>query len=278
MTDPLLSDAQLRGFAATAGQELTYTCVPPGEGVRVGIDRDLDGCPDRSELDAGTDPANPLSVPAVCGGSATTTTTPTDYRGDHQHRLGTTTTTMIPLALIETRSLTLKDNVNPAKRKFTFKSSTKQTRVRTGIDPPQQGTTGDPTLNGGELIIYNAAGLTSDSVSVPLLGRMVRDRHAVELQGWRFKSTDSSSAVSSVVVETDKITVKGGKSAFGYTLNEPQQGSVGVRLLLGPGGWCAEAPAKTSGNPPSTTRNDTVDKFVGEPKSPAPAMCPALPH
>src|SRR5262249_61489667 len=63
-SDPLLSDAQLRGFAATAGQELTYTCVPPGEGERVGIDRDLDGCPDRSEIDAGTVPANPLSVPA----------------------------------------------------------------------------------------------------------------------------------------------------------------------------------------------------------------------
>jgi hypothetical protein len=27
ISDPLLSDAQLRGLAATAGQELTYTCV-----------------------------------------------------------------------------------------------------------------------------------------------------------------------------------------------------------------------------------------------------------
>jgi hypothetical protein len=78
-------------------------------------------------------------------------------------------------------------------------------------------------------------------------------------------------------VETDKITVKGGKSAFSCTLNESQQGSVGVRVLLGPGGWCAEAPAKTSGNPPSTAGNDMVDKFVGEPKSPPPSLCPAPP-
>jgi len=80
------------------------------------------------------------------------------------------------------------------------------------------------------------------------------------------------------VVETDRITVKGGKSAFSYSLNGSPQGSVGVRLLLGStNGWCADAPAKTSGNPPSTTRNDTVDKFVGEPKSPPPSLCPALP-
>jgi MYXO-CTERM domain-containing protein len=38
-----LTDAQLRALAATAGQELTYTAVPPGSGQRVGLDRNLDG-------------------------------------------------------------------------------------------------------------------------------------------------------------------------------------------------------------------------------------------
>ena len=39
-TEPTLSDTDLRQLAAnTAGQELTYTCVPPGEGLRLGIDR-----------------------------------------------------------------------------------------------------------------------------------------------------------------------------------------------------------------------------------------------
>ena len=38
-----VSDASLRALAATSGQELTYTAVPPGSGVRIGIDRDLDG-------------------------------------------------------------------------------------------------------------------------------------------------------------------------------------------------------------------------------------------
>jgi len=58
-----LTDAQLRALAGTAGQELTYTCVPPGSGTRVGIDRDEDGYLDRDELDAGSDPTNPASVP-----------------------------------------------------------------------------------------------------------------------------------------------------------------------------------------------------------------------
>ena len=50
-----LSDNALRDIAAIPGQELTYSCVPPGSGARIGIDRDedavLDGddnCPARA--------------------------------------------------------------------------------------------------------------------------------------------------------------------------------------------------------------------------------------
>jgi DNA-binding beta-propeller fold protein YncE/mono/diheme cytochrome c family protein len=35
--------------AAAAGAAVTFTCVPPGNGTRIGIDRDADGIPDRSE-------------------------------------------------------------------------------------------------------------------------------------------------------------------------------------------------------------------------------------
>ena len=72
--DAEVIDADLRRQAATAGQELTYTCVPPGSGVRIGIDRDEDGFPDRTEIERGSDPADPNSVPG--GGSTTTTTFP----------------------------------------------------------------------------------------------------------------------------------------------------------------------------------------------------------
>ncbi len=38
-----LSITSLKLLAQTSGQELTFTAVPPGSGVRMGIDRDLDG-------------------------------------------------------------------------------------------------------------------------------------------------------------------------------------------------------------------------------------------
>ncbi|MCP3102685.1 hypothetical protein LZ198_27800 [Myxococcus sp. K15C18031901] len=46
---------------AGAGNELTYTVVPKGSEVRIGIDRDLDGALDRDELDRGTRPDDPTS-------------------------------------------------------------------------------------------------------------------------------------------------------------------------------------------------------------------------
>ncbi len=44
----VISDATLRGYAATQGP-LTYTCAPPGSGVRMGINRDSDNTLDGSD-------------------------------------------------------------------------------------------------------------------------------------------------------------------------------------------------------------------------------------
>jgi YVTN family beta-propeller protein len=61
-----LSAPALRALATVPGQALTFTCVPPGSGMRMGVDRDLDGTRDRDELDAATNPANPGSLPGAC--------------------------------------------------------------------------------------------------------------------------------------------------------------------------------------------------------------------
>jgi len=58
-----LSDAALRALAGDPQQALTYTCTPPGSGLRAGVDRDEDGFLDRDELDAGSDPADPDDIP-----------------------------------------------------------------------------------------------------------------------------------------------------------------------------------------------------------------------
>lgn len=56
-------------FAAIQGgaAEISYMGVPLGEGVRMGIDRDLDGSRDRDELDQGTDPADPSEIATGIG-------------------------------------------------------------------------------------------------------------------------------------------------------------------------------------------------------------------
>ncbi len=64
-SDGTLSDATLRAFADTPGQEITFTAVPVGEGFRIGVDRDADGFRDGDETDAGSDPANNLSMPCT---------------------------------------------------------------------------------------------------------------------------------------------------------------------------------------------------------------------
>jgi hypothetical protein len=64
--DAPVSDANLRQSALQKGGELTYTCVPPGSGVRIGIDRNEDGVLDGDEEDGGGggDKAEPASAPS----------------------------------------------------------------------------------------------------------------------------------------------------------------------------------------------------------------------
>jgi hypothetical protein len=77
--DVPVSSNTVRGRAATLGQEVTFTCVPPGSGVRIGIDRDGDSYGDGDEVDGGSDPADAGSVPTgvapVCA-----TITPTTFK------------------------------------------------------------------------------------------------------------------------------------------------------------------------------------------------------
>jgi len=247
LDEPVVSDAALRALATVPGQALTYTCMPPGSGVRTGIDRDEDGFLDRDELDAGTDPADPASFPGAAA------------------------------SLVPTRVLKLRDGATASKRAITFRSNTKQS-TGSHIVPPAEGSAGDPTVGGATLTVYNATGVTADVVQIDLPAAGWSPVGGKTLKGWRFKSTDHALGIRRVVVKGDQILVRGGKDGWTYSLDEPEQESIAVRLRLGTSdGWCAAAPAQMKGNPPSTAKSDRPGLFAGQPKSPAPAVCPPLP-
>jgi len=165
--------------------------------------------------------------------------------------------------------------VNLAKRKISFKARTDQSPIGNRVLPPNVGTSGDPRLNGATLTVYNSGGLTSDAVvvSLPATGWS-----GYASGGYRFRGTDPNGPVAKVTVKVDSIAVKGGKANWTYTLDELAQGRVALRLRLGDGPvWCAEAPAKLSGSPPSPARNDLPGKFTGQSNAPPPAACPPMP-
>ncbi len=65
--DAPVSDTSLRQRAVQKDGELTYTCTPPGSGVRIGIDRDGDGILDGDEDDDGSDSADAASTVRTSG-------------------------------------------------------------------------------------------------------------------------------------------------------------------------------------------------------------------
>ena len=137
---------------------------------------------------------------------------------------------------------------------------------------PARSSAGDPTIGGGTLVVYNTNGSgESVTVTLPSSGWSAYDSASTP-KGYRYKGADSSAAITRVTVKGDLIKVRGGKANWAYTLNEPSQGKVAVRLRLGSSAtWCADVPAKPGAS------NDAVDKFTGLPKAPAPLACPALP-
>ena len=230
-------------------------------------DRFTGAAPDLGALERGCpiplygvrpDGIDETNEPTGCGGPTVTTTTSS-----------TTTTTTLPWVLIRTGALSLRDAAaNPARRKVSFKSSTRGDPTVNRIFPPSPGSSGDPRVGGATLVVYNAAG-SGEAVTVVLPPSGWAPFGA---SGYRFRTSAAGDPIKTVAVRADRITLKGGKAGWAYTLDEPSQGRMAVRLTLGDGRpWCAAAPPKAG------AANDTIGKFVAAPKTPAPASCPPLP-
>jgi hypothetical protein len=271
-SEPLLTPSDLRTRASTPGQELTYTCAPPGSGFRIGIDRDEDGWFDRDEIDQGTDPADPASFPP-----GTTTTTSTIVSAT------TTSTTAIPYELIR-GSLNMRDDNAPPislrKRRIVFKSRTRGESPSNRIHPPSPGFPNDPRMGGATLTVYNSSplpGSPTDEVVINLpAGKWLIGPKFLQ---YRYTDTDPGAPIQKIDLQPDVLIIKGGGPGWPYTLDEPAQGSVAVRLLMGVPtvnlftvAYCSDLPARQRNG--SAARNDRVDRFVGDAKT-APLFCPA---
>ncbi|MFQ5665884.1 MAG: hypothetical protein ACE5I7_05565 [Candidatus Binatia bacterium] len=203
--------------------------------------------------------------------------------------LGTTSTTVtfsnqehvfidhapIPEVPVPVRSLVMKDDSQggkTAKRKFRFRVRTTQEGMEHRVVPPDRGSAGDPRENGAILTVYNSAGSGEIvSVALPPAGWQALGRES-NPRGYRFRDKSRTGPVQRVVVKPDTIRIRAGKSDWLYTLDEPTQGRIAVRLRLGTAvQWCADVPPKAA------PTHDRQDFFRGEPKTPAPPACPPVP-
>jgi DNA-binding beta-propeller fold protein YncE/mono/diheme cytochrome c family protein len=242
-----LTDAALRALAATPGQQLTYTCVPPGSGERIGVDRDEDGAFDRDELDAGTDPTDPNSFPGAI--------TPTSVRSTQ---------------------LTLRDDdtapINLNSRTLSFRSA-KQGASPSGVVVPVWNSAGDPTTAGGAtLIVYDGDG-GNGVVTIPLPQAGWKRTGTITNPGYKYSDPlRVMGPINAATLRAGTLTIRGKGGAL-YPLSDAPQGTMAVRLTLGTETqFCAAAPAKSP-----TTTNDTTKRFVAVRNTAAPVSCPAVP-
>ena len=163
----------------------------------------------------------------------------------------------------------------PDRRKFTFTSNTTGDGPGHRIVPPQPASPGDPTIHGATLIVYDSAG-SGERVSIALDGGGWTASGSLAKPKYRYR--DTTGPISRVSLRADRVTITGGRTGFGYTLDEPRQGRMAIRLVLGSAlVLCADAPPRATGHPPTITRYDTLDRFTAAPGAPAPAACPQLP-
>ena len=179
---------------------------------------------------------------------------------------------------VGTHSLIMKDDaLYPSSRKFSFNVRSGDAPVEHQSQAPAPGSAGDPTLNGGTLVVYNGAG-GSESFTVDLPAARWRVEGDTSPPGGYRYVFASTAPVWKVYVKGPKLSVRGGRAQWLYTLDEPSQGAIAVRLTLGTAvTYCSVALPRTSGSPPSSAAYDKVDKFQAIRRQPAPDDCPPLP-
>jgi len=244
ITDPVLTDAQLRALA-TDDDCLTFTCVPPGSGRRIALDRDEDGYLDRDEIDGGSDPADALSVPAAAGAST----------------------------LVSSKKILIKDNAADleARRKILVLSRDLSIAI------PAPGSADDPTCNGDPPGTVKASLTVSSSTSGQVHRTNLPCRNWTLIgtpaspKGYYYKDARLEDGTARTAVWKNgylKLVLRG-KGAFflGYDLVPGvSQSSVDAVLVSGGGNVCMSCP------PLGGKDGSDGKKFLGR-SCAAPVLC-----
>jgi hypothetical protein len=179
---------------------------------------------------------------------------------------------------VGTHSLVMKDDaLFPGSRKFSFNVRSGEAPIEHQSQAPAPGSAGDPTVFGGTLVVYNGAG-GSESFTIDLPAASWRLEGDASVPGGYRYVFAATPPVWKVYVKGTKLSVRGGKAEWLYTLDEPSQGSIAVRLTLGTAAtYCSVAMPRVSGSPPSSAAYDRPNKFQAARLQAAPGDCPPLP-
>ncbi len=245
-SETTLTLAQMHALVTGPGAEQTWTCVPPGSGERIGIDRDEDGALDRDEIDAGTDPASAGSYP---GGPIGIRASAFQLRDDH-----------------------LAPFTPDTKRLLNFKSAPYQ-GIPSGVSVPVWGSAGDPVMAGATLEIYPLGGTGADVVTLNLpAARWLRTRSG-SLPGYQYSDPERQDGpITLVKLASGKLFIKGKGTELPSLAGAPL-GDVGLQITLGSGTvLCASAPPRA---PAASSDNAAIWRSAAN--AAAPSGCPTVP-